>query len=152
MLTGTAFTGASAVSFGGTAATGFTVVSATQVTATTPAGSAGAVNVAITTIGGTGTDTGAFTYQAPAPTITSFSPTSGPAAGGTSVTITGTNFTGAYEVYIGFPVVGYTVVSPTEITAVTAALPGDTSPGVGVVVETPGGAAFASTTYTYEEG
>jgi sugar lactone lactonase YvrE len=50
-LTGTGLTGATAVSFGGTAATSFTVVSDTQITAVVGAGASG--NVSITTPGGT---------------------------------------------------------------------------------------------------
>jgi hypothetical protein len=73
-ITGTDLTGTSAVTFGGTAATSFTVVSATQVTAVSPAGSAGAVNVAVSTAGGTATLPAAFTYMAvqqipPPPTV-----------------------------------------------------------------------------------
>nr|WP_306220717.1 IPT/TIG domain-containing protein [Cohnella sp. WQ 127256] len=37
----------------------------------------------------------------PPPTITSISPTSGPTSGGTSVTLTGTNLTGATAVHFG---------------------------------------------------
>jgi len=51
-LTGTNFTGASSVKFGGSNATGYTVVSATQITATAPAGSAGTVDITVTTAGG----------------------------------------------------------------------------------------------------
>ncbi|WP_170124265.1 Ig-like domain-containing protein [Breznakibacter xylanolyticus] len=54
-ITGTDFTGVTAVQFGSTAATGFTVNSTTQITATAPAGSAGNVNVTVTTAGGTST-------------------------------------------------------------------------------------------------
>ena len=101
-ITGTNFNGATAVTFGGTAATGITVESATSITATTPVGAVGAVDVAVTTPGGTGTGTGAFSYVAPGtPTVTSVSPNCGPVAGGTSVTITGTNFTGATAVTFG---------------------------------------------------
>lgn len=68
-ITGTGFTGATAVTFGGTAATSFTVVSDTQITATTPAGTAGAVAVAVTNADGTDTEAGAFEYTVPpAPT------------------------------------------------------------------------------------
>ncbi len=42
-----------------------------------------------------------FTYQVPAPTVTAISPNTGSTAGGTSVTITGTNFTGATAVKFG---------------------------------------------------
>ena len=61
-ITGTNFTGATAVTFGGTAATGVTVVNATTITAVTPAHAAGVVNVAVTTPGGTGTGSGLYTY------------------------------------------------------------------------------------------
>ncbi len=64
-ITGTGFTGTTAVTFGGTAATSFTVVSDTQITATTPAGTAGAVAVAVTNADGTDTEAGAFVYTAP---------------------------------------------------------------------------------------
>jgi hypothetical protein len=70
-ITGSNFTGTTAVTFGGTAATSFTVDSSTQITATTPAGSAGVVAVAVTNADGTDTEAGAFTYAAPpAPTPT----------------------------------------------------------------------------------
>lgn len=53
VITGTSFTAATAVKFGSTNATGFTVNSDTQITATSPAGSAGTVDVTVTTAGGT---------------------------------------------------------------------------------------------------
>ena len=64
-ITGTNFTGATAVTFGGIAATSFTVDSATQITATTPAGSAGAASVLVTTPGGTNSANTLFIYTAP---------------------------------------------------------------------------------------
>ncbi|MGF6889550.1 hypothetical protein ABIA39_008994, partial [Nocardia sp. GAS34] len=63
MLTGTNLTGVTAVSFGGTPATSFTVNSSTQITAVTPAHSAGTVSVTVTTPGGTSNGV-AFTYIA----------------------------------------------------------------------------------------
>ncbi|WP_233271958.1 autotransporter domain-containing protein [Paraburkholderia acidiphila] len=54
-ITGTSFTGASAVYFGGTAATSFTVVSATQIVAMSPAAAAGTVDITVTTTLGTST-------------------------------------------------------------------------------------------------
>ena len=122
-ITGTNFTGVTAVTFGGIRGHGVTVVvSATTITATTPAHAVGAVDVAVTTPGGTGTGTGAFTYVAGPPTVTGVSPSSGRSGGGTSVTITGTNFTGATAVTFGGAVpTGVTVVSATSITATTPA-------------------------------
>jgi formylglycine-generating enzyme required for sulfatase activity len=61
-LTGTNLTSATSVTVGGVAATGVTVVNATTVTAVTPAGTAGARDVAVTTPSGTATAAGAFTY------------------------------------------------------------------------------------------
>jgi uncharacterized repeat protein (TIGR01451 family) len=61
-ITGTALTGATAVQFGTVPATGFTVNSATQITATAPAASAGAVNVTVTTPGGTSSGSTASQY------------------------------------------------------------------------------------------
>ena len=98
VITGTNFTGATAVMFGGTAATSFVVNSATQITAVDPAEAAGTVNVTVTTSAGTSATSASddFTYVAAAsPTVTAVVPNSGPVAGGTSVVITGTNFTGA---------------------------------------------------------
>ena len=67
-ITGTALTDASAVTVRGNAATSVTVVNDTTVTAVTPAGSVGAANVQVTTLGGTATISGAFTYgNAPPP-------------------------------------------------------------------------------------
>ena len=45
--------------------------------------------------------TGYFTSPTPAPTVTNVNPTSGPTAGGTSVTITGTNLSAATSVNFG---------------------------------------------------
>lgn len=59
-ITGTGLTGASAVMVGATAATAVTPVSATSVTAVMPAGSAGSVQVKVTTPGGT---SAGFTYS-----------------------------------------------------------------------------------------
>ena len=91
-ITGANFAVGATVTFGSTSATNVVVVSGTQITATTPAGNAGAVTVTVSNPGGqSGALAGAFTYVAP-PTVTSVSPTTGPVAGGTAVTITGTNF------------------------------------------------------------
>ena len=69
VLTGTNLTGATAVSFGGTAASSFIVNNASTITATTPSHAAGAVNVVVTTPGGTATLTNGYTYAVPAPTV-----------------------------------------------------------------------------------
>jgi hypothetical protein len=54
------------------------------------------------------------------PFITNIQPDSGPAAGGTTVTITGRNFTGATAVRFGATnAASFTVDSDTQITAVS---------------------------------
>ena len=63
-LTGTNLLGASSVTVGGVAASSVQVVNATTVTALTPAGTAGAASVAVTTPHGTATLSNAFTYIA----------------------------------------------------------------------------------------
>ena len=67
-ITGTSLTGASSVTVDGVAATSVNVVSSTSITAVTPAGSAGAKSVAVTTAGGTASLPSAFTFVVPAPT------------------------------------------------------------------------------------
>ena len=148
-ITGTRFTGAKEVKFGSVAAKSFTVVSGTSITAESPAGSAGTVNVAVTTVGGKSAVSGAddFTYVA-APTVTKVEPAEGPAAGGTKVTITGTNFTGAKEVKFGsVAATGVTVNTATSITAEAPAGSGT----VDVTVATVGGTSATGSTdqYTY---
>jgi hypothetical protein len=145
-ITGTNLSGATGVTIGGAAATGFVVVSNTTITAMTPAGAAGTASVVVTTSGGSNAANTLFTYVAP-PTVSGVSPSSGPTVGGTSVTITGANFTGATGVTIGgAAATGVVVVSNTSITAVT---PAGTAGTASVVVTTSGGSNAASTLFTY---
>ena len=145
-ITGTYLTGATSVTVGGVDATSVVVVSATSITAVTPAGTVGAKSVAVTTAYGTATATNAFTYFAP-PTISSVSPVTGSTAGGTAITITGTNLTGATSVTVGgVTTSSVVVVSSTSITAVT---PAGTVGAKSVAVTTPGGSATATNAFTY---
>ncbi len=123
VLTGTGFTDATAVSFGDTAATSFTVDSDTQITAVTPAGTAGAdADVLVTTRYGSSTaGSASVTYVAP-PTVIGVTPATGTAVGGTTVVISGTGFTGATDVtFGGTSAASFTVDSDTQITAITPA-------------------------------
>ncbi len=137
-ITGTNLTGATVVEFGPNAAT-YTVTSATSISATAPAGS-GVVDITVTTPGGLSATSSAdqFTYTLPpAPAVTALSPTSGPTTGGTSVTITGSNFIGASGVDFGASgATGVTVLSSTSINATSPASEVGT---VDVEVVTPGG-------------
>ncbi len=132
-ITGTGFTGATNVDFGANMATNVVVVSATQITATSPAGS-GTVDVTVTGPGGTSPTSSAdqFTYIS----VTGISPASGPIPGGTTVTITGTGFTGATKVDFGpTAATNVIVVSATQITATSPAEPSNTVNGVAVPID-----------------
>jgi hypothetical protein len=120
-ITGTNFAAGATVKFGAASATNVVVVSGTTITATTPAGNAGAVTVTVTVNSQSGSLTNGFTYIAP-PTVTSVSPNSGTTAGGTAVTITGTNFaTGATVTFGTASATNVVVVSGTTITATAPA-------------------------------
>ncbi len=143
-ITGTGFTGATAVKFGTTAGTSLTVNSATQINITSPAGAAGTVNVTVTTPAGTSaaSSAGQFTYTIPTPTVTGISPTTGSEAGGTVVTVTGTEFTGATAVKFGTTAgTSLTVNSATQITITS---PAGAAGTVNITVTTPGGTSATS--------
>jgi hypothetical protein len=78
----------------------------------------------------------------PSPTITSFTPASGPV--GTSVTISGTNFTGASAVAFNGSAASFTV---TSATAIQATVPAGATTGP-LSVTTPGGTATSATSFT----
>ena len=83
----------------------------------------------------------------PSPAVTGVSPASGPAAGGTSVMITGTGFTGPTTVSFGGTAgTGVTVNSPTQITATA---PAHAAGAVDVVVTTGTGVATGTGLFTY---
>lgn len=82
-ITGTDFTGATGVTFGGAAATSVVVVNATTITCATPVGTAGAKDVTVTTAAGTGTLVGGFTYALPAPVVSANSASGIQGVGGT---------------------------------------------------------------------
>lgn len=150
-LTGIGFTGATGVTFSGTPATSFVVVNDNTITAVTPIKVAGPVNVVVTTPVGTGMGVEVYTYAAtPAPTFTSITPVSGTTAGSTTVTITGTGFTGATAVTFGnTPATSFVVVDDSTITAVT---PAKAVGAFDVVVTTPGGIATGTGAYSYSSG
>ena len=91
-ITGTNFASGATVTFGGTAATSVIVTNSTTITATTPAHAAGAVAVTVTNSNGLSGTPGRRIHVHWPPTVTRVSPSSGSTAGGTAVTITGTNF------------------------------------------------------------
>src|SRR5436190_976779 len=120
-LTGINYAAGATVTVGGAAATGVTVVNSTRITAVTPAHAGATVNVTVTnTDGQSGTIAAGFTYLMPAPTVTGVAPASGPTVGGTTITISGTNFAAGATVAVGgSAATGVTVVNATTITAAT---------------------------------
>ena len=171
-ITGTGLAGATVVSFGGVAGT-ITADSGTQITVTSPPRTgtadrtvtsaaitadsgtqitgtgAGTVDLTVTTPVGTSKSTAAdhFTYTAARPAVTGASPDGGSAAGGTTVTITGTGLAGATGVRFGGGAATITADSSTQITVTTP-------PGTGTVtitVTTPAGTSkiTAAGHYTY---
>ena len=161
-LTGVGLTGATAVTVSGAGVTvsGITVVSDTTVTATftiSATATATARNVTVTNGGGATTNAVSFTIQTPpVPTLSSISPATGERGTTVTVTLTGTNLSGATGITLapagGVTVSNITVVGPTEVTAsfaiaatagatartVTVTTPGGTSGGVTFTVLAPG--------------
>ena len=157
-IAGTNLGSTTSVTFGGTNGTIVGSATANQVKVIAPAMVAGKVEVVVNTFGGsssTAGDANDFTYTAAnVPTVTSLSPSNGPLAGGNSVSITGTNFTGATEVKFGALAASGVVVSSS--TSITATAPNRGSAGtVKVTVKTAAGTSSESGSgndYTYQTG
>lgn len=142
LISGTYLTGATAVTFGGTPATSFTVDSDAQITAITPAHSAGNAVVQVTTPGGTNT-MGSYQYVTPPPTVSGMAPTMASTLGGTVVTLTGAHLSGTTAVaFDGTPASQFTVVSGTQVTATA---PAHAAGSATVLLTTPSGSAAAGT-------
>ncbi len=145
-ITGTNLTGVTAVQFGNIPATHVTFVSATSVTATSPVTAIpGPVAVTVTNPGGTSAlsshDTFTYTTAPLPPAVTGISPASGPQAGGTLVTIIGSNLTGATSVNFG--TIAGTITSDTA-TSITATSPAETPDTVNITVTTANGTSATS--------
>jgi hypothetical protein len=142
-ITGSHFQSGAAVSFGSNAATNVAVISGLQITATTPAASAVApVDVTVSNADGTiGTAPAAYTYTV-SPRVTSVAPNQGSPAGGTSVTITGGNFTAVSAVTFGATAAAsITFISDSQITAVS---PAHVAGLIDIIVTTPAGTSATS--------
>ncbi len=140
-ITGGNFAGTTSVAFGFAAAATYTIEGPNTITATAPAGSAGTVDVTVTTPEGTSvvSSHSHFTYGAP-PLLTHIEPKEGSQGGGTSVTITGSNLSETTAVRFGASTAqSFGVQSSTSVTAVSP--PG--SGTVGVTLSTPYGSTTA---------
>ncbi|NJQ00218.1 IPT/TIG domain-containing protein [Streptomyces zingiberis] len=139
-VTGTGLDGAAQVRFGPVLVP-FTIAGPTRLDATAPPGT-GSVPVTVRTGEGTSNSL-TYTYVT-APVLITIAPTSGPTAGGNTVTLTGTGLTAVSQVRFGSIPVPFTVVSSTEITATAP-------PGTGTVTVTvrSSGGTSNGLAYTY---
>ncbi|MEI8020656.1 MAG: IPT/TIG domain-containing protein, partial [Schlesneria sp.] len=131
VITGSNFNNVTGISFGGTPAASFTVNSSTSISAVTPMHVSGQVDVQVTTTSGTSAITASdqliFTTPVLPPAVTGLSTSSGPTAGGNSITILGTNFTNATGVKFGtVSATSFVVNSSSSITVVVPAGVADT--------------------------
>lgn len=148
-ITGTGFMEDATVEFDGTPATEVAVVDGNTITCVAPAGSTGQVDVVVENPdGGKVTEANGFTYIS-VPTLTTVAPDNGEEAGGTSATLTGTEFAdGATVLFGATPATSVVVVGPTSITCATPAGTGLVS----VTVENAdGGTAVKEDAFTYTE-
>jgi len=124
-IEGTGFAEGAGVEFESKLALNVTVDSASEITATSPAGSGSNLHVTVTNPAGASPAeaTDEFTYTTPSqPTIGEIAPTYGTELGATKVTIIGTEFLPGAEVHFGAnPATNVTVDSGKEITATSPA-------------------------------
>jgi len=147
-IDGTGLNGTTAVDFGTKAGTIISKTT-TQIVVDSPAGTPGSVNVEVDNPVGN-VSAGQFTYIAPAvtptqpapPTVTTLTPEYGPQTGGTQVTITGNNLTGATSVDFGQD--AGTIVSDTN-TQIVVDTPAESVGPVQVAIHAADGDAIAGT-------
>lgn len=140
ILTGTHLADATAVRFGTKSAT-ITANTDTSVSVLAPSG-AGVVDTTVSTPGGTSNPV-PF-YYIPPPVIVDVSPSSGPVAGGATITVTGRGLATTTSVAFGATVVTPTVLSDSELTVVS---PAHAAGVVSLVVTARGGTATASVSF-----
>ncbi len=153
-LTGANFGANSTVNVSGSGVTvsNVQVVSASQITATlgiAANATTGGDTVTVTS-GGQNSNGVTFTVTAPAPTLTSISPTSGVQGTNVPVTLTGTNFAANSTVNVsggGITVSNVVVVSATQITA-TLGIAANATTGGDTVTVTSGGQNSNGVTFT----
>jgi hypothetical protein len=149
-ITGSEFAPGATVAFGSTASPAVTSISSKLLKVVVPAGSAGVVDVTVTSPDGSATSpistADEYTYD-PVPAVTGASPHRGSTNGGNTVTISGTGFGPGSTVLFGkvaSPSVTY--VSTTELEAVA---PAEAAGHVNVFVSTPGGKSATSSADRY---
>jgi hypothetical protein len=142
-ITGTNLSGTTAVTFGTKPATSITNVSPTQVTAISPSGT-GVVGLTVTTSGGISNPVQFFYVGGPFKG--SLSASSGPLAGGNTITINGTGLATATSVSFGGNTATPTVISDA---AISVAVPAGAAAGPVSVSVTTAGGTNNGLSYTY---
>ena len=126
VIKGRNLSGVKKVLFGATKATDVRTKSARKLVVQAPAQEAGLVRVRVVTKqgGSKQNESTHFTYVTPPPSLTQLSPRTGPTKGGTTVTITGRDLSGATSVRFGSTsATSFRVTSPTTIAATSPARP-----------------------------
>ncbi len=125
--------GPTGVTFGGVAAANVVVVSSTSITCTAPEHAAGVVDVTVANDFGSDTLPGAYRFNA-APAISSVEPGHGGIAGGSSVTVTGSDFTDTADTTVTFGGIDAPNVIVVDSSTITCLTPGHSAGSVDVVV------------------
>jgi hypothetical protein len=136
-ISGSSLTSVTAVTFGTVAASGFYAESVRKgrnssyvINVPAPAGAAGTADVRVTrSFGGTSAITTKDRFKYANPTVTSVSPSSGPTAGGTTVTVNGTGFSSGAGTTLLFGKTPGTSVNCSSLTECTVISPAATEAG-----------------------
>ncbi|TVR39871.1 MAG: T9SS C-terminal target domain-containing protein [Cryomorphaceae bacterium] len=135
-LLGTDFCSASSVTIGGSPVM-ITSVTPTEIVVTAPSGSGVDLDVVVTTPSGV---SNAVAVSYAAPVLTSVVPSNIPCEGGTTLTLTGTNFCDATAVTIGGVAASINSITPTQMEVTS---PPGSGLNLDVVVSTPSGTSNA---------
>jgi RHS repeat-associated protein len=147
-ILGTGFLpGVTQVSFGLTPATAVTSITPTELLVTVPSGTAGVVELKVTTPSASDTLAASYIYLPP-PTIASLTPRKGKTTGGELTTLLGTNFVGGDTSvsFAGTAAPSVLVLTPSTATATT---PAGSSGPADVTLSTPGGTATLPLGFTF---
>jgi len=124
-ITGSGFTDAYDVTFGGVEAASFSVIGDGVIAAVSPPMPAGVWDVSVSTPVGTSAFVSAdrvTVTAASAPAVSGLGTNSGSTAGGTLVTVSGSGFTAADAVMFGaVPATSFTIISDSSVTAIAPA-------------------------------
>jgi hypothetical protein len=153
-ITGSGFATTRLVQFGSQTATDLTVLDDNHITVTTPPNPVGTVAISVTNAGGVAGSpdlTSMFRYEIVYPKITGITPASGPAAGGTLITINGSGFLTTRNVRFGDTQgANLTIIDDRNLTITAPAHPAGTVPVSITNAKGTGYSEEATTMYQYD--